>query len=100
MLINFKWETEASTEARLASTILKPEFAAAAQELRVDDVGRVGALKDAAAAKDKRKGGAGAGAGLGPGASSADTSTDARGKHRGAVAVPKWLKLPGSKKSS
>ena len=98
MLINFAWETGASTEARLASTVLKPQFAAAAQELRIDDVSRIGAFKDAAAAKNKGKGEAGGGA------SSADASTDARatdrGKHRGAVAVPRWLKLPGSKKTS
>jgi tether containing UBX domain for GLUT4 len=95
MLINFAWHERASVDARLAASaagsLLKPEFAAAARELRVEDVKPVvedsGSGNDASSSSSMNNGPAAANVG---GGASSSSSSSKKG-------IPKWLKLPGKK---
>lgn len=79
ILVNFVWGDAASDSARKGS-VLAPEYASAAQELRVQEVAAAAAEEEEqrVAFDDKSKG----------------KEKESGGKSKG---MPKWLKLPGKK---
>ena len=80
VLVNLIWDEKASLEARLGGTTLKKEFAAAAKEIKVEEVkpapGVEGDRQATEAVPDKPQHSSGKG---------------------GKGGIPKWLKLPGKK---